>query len=109
MYLVYGFKARRGVGENPKNSVYLIHRVFGTFRLRRPALNPHVCDIGRLFAREKRDTNRATCTRVEQLEARGAVCCSFLARARADGVGGGAPACTAQLRLAGEGGVRLAY
>ena len=52
-------------------------------------------------AREKRETNRTTRARLEQQEVRGAFCSAFLARARADSVGGGAPACTAQPRLAG--------
>ena len=43
---------------------------------------------------EKRGTKRTTRARVEQLEVRGAFCFPFLARARADGVGTGAPACT---------------
>ena len=51
-------------------------------------------------AREKREAKRATRARVEQREVRGAFCSAFLARARADSVGGGAPACTAQPRLA---------
>ena len=45
-------------------------------------------------AREKRETKRTTRARVEQREVRGAFCPAFLARARADSVGGGAPACT---------------
>ena len=43
---------------------------------------------------EKRGTKRTTRARVEQREVRGAFCSVFLARARADSVGGGAPACT---------------
>ena len=46
-------------------------------------------------AREKRETKRTTRQRLEQLEVRGAFCFAVLARARADRVGGGGPACTA--------------
>ena len=53
-------------------------------------------------AREKRETKRTTRARVEQREVRGAFCSAFLARARADSVGGGAPACTG--RAPGDGG-----
>ena len=45
-------------------------------------------------ARQNRETKRTTRDREEQLEVRGAFCSPFLARARADSVGGGAPACT---------------
>ena len=53
-------------------------------------------------AREKRETKRTTRDREEQLEVRGAFCFLVLARARADSVGGGAPACTG--RAPGDGG-----
>ena len=45
-------------------------------------------------AREKRETKRTTRDWEEQLEVRGAFCFPFLARARADSVGTGAPVCT---------------
>ena len=45
--------------------------------------------------RENGETKRTTRTRVEQLEVRGAFCFAFLARRRADRVGGGACVCTA--------------
>ena len=60
-------------------------------------------------AREKRETKRATRARVEQREVRGAFCSAFLARARADSVGGGAPACTSQPRLASIWAVPLLF
>ena len=44
--------------------------------------------------REKRGTKGTKRARVEQREVRGAFCFPFLARARADCIGGGAPACT---------------
>ena len=53
-------------------------------------------------AREKRETKRTTRDREEQLEVRGAFCSPFLARARADSVPTGAPACTG--RGPGKGG-----
>ena len=52
-------------------------------------------------AREKRETKRTTRDREEQLEVRGAFCSPFLARARADSVRTGAPACAG--RGPGEG------
>ena len=60
-------------------------------------------------AREKRETKRTTRDREEQLEVRGAFCSPFLARARADSVGGGAPACTSQPRLASIWAVPLLF
>ena len=45
-------------------------------------------------AREKRETKRTTRARVEQREVCGGFCSAVLARARADCIGGGAPACT---------------
>ena len=101
---VHGFKARGGARGRPKLKGITYPSVFHAFLLRRRALNTNVCDPDGVFAREKRGTNRATCTRVEQLEVRGAVCCAFLPRARAGGVGGGAPVCTAQSRLVGGRG-----
>ena len=53
-------------------------------------------------ARQKRETKRTTRARVEQREVCGAFCSAFLARARADSVGGGPPACTG--RAPGGGG-----
>ena len=60
----------------------------------------HDIDGASAHAREKRETKRTTRARVEQREVRGAFCSAFLARARAGSVGGGAPACTSQPRLA---------
>ena len=60
-------------------------------------------------AREKRETKRTTRARVEQREVRGAFCFAFLARTRADSVGGGAPACTSQPRLASIWAVPLLF
>ena len=60
-------------------------------------------------AREKRETKRATRARVEQREVRGAFCSAFFARARAGSVGGGAPACTSQPRLASIWAVPLLF
>ena len=54
---------------------------------------------------EQRETKRTTRARVEQREVRGAFCPAFLARARADSVGGGPPACTG--RAPGDGGTPL--
>ena len=54
-------------------------------------------------AREKREAKRTTRARVEQREVRGAFCPAFLVRARADSVGGGTPACTANGAPGGKG------
>ena len=62
----------------------------------------HDIDGASARAREKRETKRTTRARVEQREVRGAFCSAFLARARADSVGGGSPACTG--RAPGGGG-----